>query len=461
MSKNLMEDIKLNKKTNSKNNDNVVSSSYHVADDIVVESHSSYITDKNLDSKINKFLSKKYPDKINIDTSKSSYSTNNNQNNKKRYGFVFFSVLIILILIGFYFILNLFEKTTINIIAKNQIFDVDKNITINKEANTPIGFDITIVTGKEIEKMTLTEIVEVSEKSKGQITLYNSFTTTPQKIIAGTFLADEEGKTYKLDNTITIPGYKLDKNKKILPGSVSASITAFLAGDTYNGNPDNFYITSFKGTNKYSKIYGKLKSPLTGGAVGTVYKLNDKERAKIDTIANTSFKNNLIRKAKEQVPDNYIVYKDAGNFDYHINDGSYFKNQNAEIEIEGNLSLLLIKKDDLSRYILKYLLPKINQSELSKITIGDLEQLGFSFSDKEQIISKDTNSLSFNLLGKVDTKWNPDINEIKSKLVGIHKDNVVNIFKADPTISYATIKIFPPWKAYVSSDLSDIILNIK
>ena len=68
-----------------------------------------------------------------------------------------------------------------------------------------------------VKNVILTESKEVSIKASGTITLYNEFSMNPQKLVSGTFLVDDSGKTYKIDSVVTIPGYKLDNNKKVIP----------------------------------------------------------------------------------------------------------------------------------------------------------------------------------------------------------------------------------------------------
>ena len=307
----------------------------------------------------------------------------------------------------------------------------------------------------------LTEPKDISIKAGGSVTLYNEFSTASQKLLAGTFLADEEGKAYKTDSIVVVPGYKLDKDKKIIPGQVSVSITAFLPGETYNGSPDNFYITSFKGTSKYSKIYGKLKSPLTGGISGLVYTLNDKDKLNIENMANFSFKEELMRKVIAQVPAGYILYPDAVSFDYKIDDDSvYSKTPSAEIQIEGTFSVVLLNEESLLSNIIKVSLSDIGKEEISEIKIPNISELVFSFKDIDQLITKETNSIYFYLTGDLDAVWNPNLEILKTKLIGINKNEVLPIFRLDPGISSAIVKIFPPWQKYTPEDINKINIRV-
>ncbi len=445
-----MEDIKLNKK---KVNPETRDSEYLISGGVVVSSSNQNEAEKITNSKFDKFFNQKnFRKKENKDI----YNNTNKKEKRVKSGYII-GFLLIIILGGVYWISNVFEKTNVTIIVKRQTFNLEnKKIQINKDEITPINFEIMITSDKKIIKKTLTEVNDVSVKAKGEVTLYNTYSTAPQKIIEGTFLADDVGKTYKTDKSISIPGYKIDKDKKVLPGQIDVDISAFLPGDTYNGTPNNFYITAFKGADKYKKIYGKLKSEIIGGASGIVYTLNDKEKADLDNIANTSFRNQLLNNVDSQVYPGYIVYPNASTFTYSIKEDDLFKDQNAQIEIDGTLSVILLNENDLSEYLIRNFLPKISDQEFSQIIASNLKDLAFNFSENDQLITKDIKSISFNLNGNLNLVWNPGIDKLETELAGMSKKEVNPIFKSDPAIAEANIKIFPPWKSNLSSEQSRI-----
>jgi len=43
----------------------------------------------------------------------------------------------------------------------------------------------------------------------------------------------------------------------------------------------------------------------------------------------------------------------------------------------------------------------------------------------------------------------------------VHKDNVLAIFRQDPGISSALVKLVPPWQKYIPSDISKINIILK
>ncbi|MFA6392530.1 MAG: hypothetical protein WCW54_00370 [Candidatus Paceibacterota bacterium] len=374
---------------------------------------------------------------------------------------LFFFVLSIAIG-AFYLLSTEFLSAKITIIHKNQTFELSHDkFTGGKLSSGNIPFEVMIVSDNQSKDVVYTSSLDASEKAKGEITLYNEYSTKVQKITAGTFISDEKGKSYKIDKTVSIPGYTLDGVKAIIPGQISVGITAFLAGDTYNGSPATFSINSFKGTTKYKKIYGQTKIPLTGGMVGLVYILDEKE--KTDILSNTTaLKEKLLRKLSAQVPKGYILYPDIVNFSHEIvGENVVSKNPNTTIEIKSTVSAFLMKEDDLSEFLIQKLLPNISPKERSEILNPDLSLLSFNFVNKDQVVSKDIDSFDFELTGSLPLDWKPDVLELKDVLVGKKKVEIPDILKQDPGISSASIRIFPLWSKSLPENAKKINIILK
>jgi len=358
---------------------------------------------------------------------------------------------------------NIFQNADIVITSKHQLIAYkNKQFTATKDQDEDlINFEIMITSDKRLKSISLSESKNVSIKSQGSITLYNEFGTTSQKLLAGTFISDNNGKAYKIDTAVTIPGYKLDNNKKIIPGQADVNITAFLPGEAYNGNPSDFYINSFKNTKKYIKIYGKLKNPLEGGASGIFYSPSDQDIIVINNIAQSSFKNDLLNQVRSLVPPGYILYSNTLNFSYKIADNILSKTSEAEIEMEGTIAVVILKEQSLIDNIIRISLPNIKDKEAKEIKLSGLDSLLFNFTNKEEIITKDMSSVSFSFSGDIDAIWNPDVELLRAKLAGTLKNDVMSIFRQDPGIASAIVKVSPPWYKYIPDDISKINIMLK
>lgn len=445
MNRILMEDVKINRKPRSINP--------HVSKSIPKESFEDKISQK-IETRI---LEKKIDHK----TSRRMSTTPRDYNRKPVRGFLKF-FLIISMISGFIFWTGfLFQSAYVTVTAKQQ--DIEYKLKIlhasRELGSSEIDFEIMIETEKKSRDYILTESKEVSSKATGSIILFNEFSTKSEKLISGTYISDQEGKTYRLNSTVTIPGYKMEKDKKI-PGQVEVGVTSFLAGENYNGNPEKFYINSFKGTTKYSKIYGKPKSELHGGLQGLVYYLTEEDKIKLKQIAESSFKDELYSKVRALLPSGYVLYPGAIRFSYNIEEDVMSDTPEVKVSIVGTLNAILIKEDSLIKNIIKISIPEATQEEIPEIIITGIKDLNFILNENQQI-DKSLNVFDFYLTGALKATWNPNKDILKSKLLGVHKDKVLPIFRENVGITKALVRIFPPWNKYLPNNPSKININIK
>lgn len=370
-------------------------------------------------------------------------------------------VFTLAVLLGIvYFLSTVFLHANVTVIPKNQTFDLKHQKFTSGKSSQSVPFELMIVTDKEYRDIVLSNAKEVSIKAKGQIILYNEYSTKAQKITAGTFVSDEKGINYKTDTTVSIPPYTLDSSKKKIPGQVVVGITAFLPGDAYNGIRESFTINSFKGTDKFKKIYGKAKTAMEGGMIGLVYLMDEKEKANLN-IKTSDFREKLVRKLSAQVPVGYILYPDAMSFTYKVDNNISSKTPDTKIEIEGSLGAFLLKESELSNSLIHKLLPEIGEVERKEIQDPNLSSLSFNFINKDQSISKDIESFEFELTGSLPLLWMPNEETLKSQLLGKKKSEVIDIFKQDKAIVQASVKIIPFWSTKLPVDMKNINIIIK
>lgn len=407
-------------------------------------------------------LTKSIPDEKFTDRTRRRMSVSPRDTRRKPVrGFLKFLLLTIIMLGVVFWIGVLFKSAYVTITAKQEnieyktkAFSAGRNLGGNY-----IDFEIMIESEKKSKDYILTESKEVSSKATGSIVLFNEFSTKPEKLLAGTYVSDQDGKTYRLNSTVNIPGYKMDKQKKI-PGQVEVGITSFLAGESYNGTPEKFYINSFKGTTKYSKIYGVLQSELKGGIQGLVYYLEEEDIDKLKHIAESSFKDELFNKVRALLPSGYILYPGAIKFSYEIDKDVLSDTPETKVPITGTLSAVLIKEESLIKNIIKQSLPNATKEEIPEITIDGVKDLVFTL-NSGQLINKSTNMFDFQLTGPLKALWNPNKEKLKTNLSGAHKDNVLPIFRENKGITKAMVKIFPPWDKYLPNNPSKININIQ
>ncbi len=369
-----------------------------------------------------------------------------------------FLFLSICVLIGIYALTLAFEKTTLEVKEKKQIITLtNETLNASKEVSSPIHFEVMSVSEKILKDVVLTQKQNVSTKAKGSIVVFNEYSTKPQKLLVNSFVSDTEGKMYRTDSTVLIPGYT-SEGDVFVPGQIGVTVTAFLPGESYNGNPTDFTIAGFKGLDKYKKIYGKAQSAFEGGEQGIIYTIDPELISAVEVSSTDELKNNIIRKMVAQVPKGYVFYKNAFSFTSSANNSLFSPTSSTKVEIEGNLTGVILKEEDIIHAVAKNQFPDILPEELNEIIIPNINSLEFNFKDPAQQITKEIQSFSFILNGTVTAEWHPNYALLKTSILGKSKEVLPDIFKNDPGIQSVDVRFFPPWQTHVSKTTSNIAI---
>lgn len=380
---------------------------------------------------------------------------------RSKNSFLYYILFISIVLSIVYYACNYFSFANIVVNNKKQSIPIE-NVSFNAYRNNTEGvnFEVMILSDEIEKEITLSESQNVSNKATGTVTFYNTYSSKTEKIASGTLVADKAGKTYKLDKTIIIPGFKTIGGK-IIPGTFDTTITAFLAGESYNSTEKDFYVTSFKGSSKYEKIYIKAKSDIKGGASGLVYKLSANDKGKLESISESIIKNQLLKKLQAEIPDEYIFYPNTVSFSSSFDENQLYNTKDAKVKITTNMTAPIFSKVSLSEAIIRNLFKDIKDNEFKEIVITNLPKIDVSFSSQGQKINKETDSFSIKINSVVDLVWYPNTQSLTQSLLGIHKKDLQNIFNQDNGISSVDVKIFPFWESYIPSSAQKVHVSLK
>jgi hypothetical protein len=103
-----------------------------------------------------------------------------------------------------------------------------------------------------------------NKKATGVVTLYNEYSQEDQPLVATTRLLTEDGKLFRITESVIIPGYTKE-GESVIPGEVSVSVKADEAGESFNIEPTRFTIPGFEGSEKYENFYAISEEAFVGG----------------------------------------------------------------------------------------------------------------------------------------------------------------------------------------------------
>jgi len=377
----------------------------------------------------------------------------NNKGSKYRLYFVaLISVIFLLFALSF-----LFSSAKVVVTPKVKEIPLNENLSATKDSNTSsLSFDLVVISGEENKIIQGGEVKDVVVAAKGTVLIYNTYSSSSQTLDIDTRLEGSNGKIYKTSKKITVPGMTKD-NK---PGSVEVGIYGAETGEEYNSVPLDFKIFGFRGTPKYSKFYARSKGEITGGFKGKAPVVSSLDKATAASELEAALKAKLLKKATDQIPSGFVLFKDAIFLDIDEKNVNFTpdKDNQVSVSIKGALYGFIFNEKKLTAKIAQDIIDKYDGSE---IYIPNIRDLTFSFTDKENISFADVKSIGFTLSGTPKIVYKVDEEKFTVDLLNKKKKDFNQILVQYPNISSAELIFRPFWKASFpeKSESIEIIVN--
>ncbi len=373
------------------------------------------------------------------------------------FGIILTSVIVICIALSF-----LYSKAVVTITPQITELEVAGTFTAHKESTTStLIYEVINVSDTRHETIVASAGPRIETKAKGTITLYNNYSATAQKIVAGTRLSDPDGHIYRTSSTITIPGKKTVSGK-VVPGSSAVMVIADIAGEAYNTTmaelKGDYKIVAYKGTPKYDGFYGRLKTDLSGGFSGNKMIIDPEAEKTAITSGEEALKAELLIKLKNAVPENYVLYDSAYIPSFTKGSATFKSTTTADISLQGNLQGIIFKKDALLKNIAG---KEIQKFPSSTYDVKGMEELTFTILNTKDISLKKGTPVIFSLKGNMMIIGTFEEGELKNKLKGIALEDSNAVFAKYGAISNAYALITPFWLRHFPNTEERIILEYK
>jgi hypothetical protein len=360
-------------------------------------------------------------------------------------------VAVVSVVFLFFALSYLFGSVTVTVNPKIKEVTLKESLSAGKDTTTDaLVFDLVEIPGEENKIIQTTEMKDLLQKARGVAVIYNAYSTTAQNLDISTRLEGSNGKIYKTEKAIVVPGMK-----GTIPGSVEVFVVGSDAGEAYNSDPIDFKIFGFKGTPKYSGFYGRSKGGVTGGYKGKFPFVSDTEKTTLVNEMKTTLQNELFKKANDQIPDGFILFKDAAflNTDDGTVDYTSAKGNMVPVKLTGIFYGLLFNESKLTKKIAEDTVKPFDESEIFMPNIKDLT---FSLANRDNISFTDVTDINFTLSGKAKIVWKFDTDKLASDLLGKSKKDFNQILLQYPNIISAESVINPFWKMSFPDKMKDI-----
>lgn len=355
--------------------------------------------------------------------------------------FLWIAIPIVLI-IGAFYVLSFFKKADVVINFKPIPFSHGSLFTVNAGIQE-IDAEKGLIPGEVFtDKKNITQTFaassrrNVSLKATGKIKVYNSFSSDPQALVATTRFLTDDGKIYRLDKTITVPGAEI-KDGQIIPAFIEADVTADKAGPEYNSAAiSRLSIPGFKGSPKYEKFYGSLVSA-TGGFIGEKAVPNESDISNAKEKINQTLKTSFTGDVSSVLPDDFKVIEGASqikvvrtSINSNTDDaGKFSAFGEAEFQAIG------FREEDLKAALL----------EIAKVENPHTIFKNLALTYKLTTVNFDKGSFSFDLTAEGALTQEFDVDKFKAEISGQNIAEVRAQIQKLPGLSDAKVSIWPSW----------------
>jgi len=354
-----------------------------------------------------------------------------------------FSCLAITALIAFF----IFQKVDIIVALKTQETDYDFEFVTDESIGeidavyNKIPVERIEVVSEKTETYSTMGKKHVTEKARGEITVYNEYSSNPQKIVANTRFLSKGGQLFKIVESITIPGFSRVEGKDV-PGEVTAAVYADVPGEKYNIGASSFTLPGLQGHPKYSSIYARSTQAMSGGI--------DKDVLYFSESDYITAKDKLVKIAEEEserdfyflskISDQVILLentKKRSDTEVKTDIKVGATADNFQMTVLVKTSALFIDKSNLDSLISA----KIN-SELGENM--ELVEGSRNYEVGETVRNEDGSvTMSVHITQGLITKV--DIDKIREEIAGKNESELNNYFNNIREIESVNIEFWPNW----------------
>lgn len=335
-----------------------------------------------------------------------------------------------------------------NPINTNFDFVIDKNIKELDIAEKKIPATVIVANIEKDGQFTATGKKQLKSNATGVVTVYNEWSSFPQKLVENTRVSTSDGKVFKTTKSIVVPGFVRDETGSDVPGKIDVPVVASEPGPDYNIGASDFNIPGFMGTAKYVKIYAKSLTVMSGGALGftTVVSADDFNKAK-DFLEEEARKD-IVAQLNDKKPSDLIMVEQA----ISVKSGelvSPLKIDQPTNKFNASLSISAIAflfNDNDVNAIINGILKENNREKKNFIFVD----AGYKIIGDATIIGTDSMELTAQLYANAYNSYNlideSGKSDMRAKIIGKNQQELENYIKTDyPEINKISVVLWPFW----------------
>jgi len=303
----------------------------------------------------------------------------------------------------------------------------------------------------------------ITKQASGEIEISKS-TPGAERLIKNTRFQTAEGLTFRIQESVVVPGSVKNTAGKSVPGVIRAQVFADEPGEKHNiaaGLP--MQIPGFKEggyTDLYNAITAKNTAAFTDGFNGPRFVINENELSTARQSLQLELRNSLLQKIAAERPADFTTFDSAIALTYNALAPAPYGDDLVTIREQAIMQIPLFKKDDFAIFIAK---ETIVGYEGDSVRIDNLSKLTFSYvqATTSQSNIANTSELAFKITGVPKIVWTFDSERLKAELLGMEKTALNGILSKFTGIVRGEVTVRPFWKRSFPTNLTDITLTEK
>jgi len=299
----------------------------------------------------------------------------------------------------------------------------------------------------------------VSLRTEGKIFVYNTKSTSVQRLIKNTRFEDKNGLIFRIKESIDVPGATKNAQGELVPGSVVAEVFADSTGEKYNIPPSKFTVPGLKGSDQFDSVYGESTTAFTGGYEGEKFIIDEQELNTAQQSLQMELRDKLIARLATEKPAGFVVFNDAVTFAYETLPSTEYGESLATIKQKARLNIPLFKESEFAKYLANLTIPDYAGES---VTIPNPLSLTFLYTNATTSVSDISMSKSIDITLKGTTRivWTFDEEKLKEALVSKKKSEATQILSDYRTsISSAQTELRPFWANSFPDSPRNITIN--
>ena len=368
--------------------------------------------------------------------------------------------LIFVLILGSFYIFR--SKATLNIAVKKETLDFTFPVTADtgiseiniKESRVP--GQIIKLENEVSGEFKATGASEGATKASGKLTIYNEYGKDSQSLVANTRFQTKDGKIFRIQKRVTVPGAKVKNGKIVSPGILEVEVLADKPGSEYNIGPTDFKIPGFEGTPKYDGFYAKSSEKMTGGSLGEKRAISESDLKKAKEDLLSKLKKSRSAFIKENIPNN-LVFLDTGMKEDFSELESPKEGSAADTftaKLKANYTVIAFDQKDIDTLTEKSLALRLKEE---RKTYPDTKIISY----EDGVISLDGSSFEFSVRASEVVGGNLNLKKLKEELSGKGEIEIRKILTANDAIETAEITLWPFWSTKAPDNPEMIKVMIK